>query len=169
MINSNAALAQLVQVLQSIPDLVSAMAGDATNIQAYYDIYPGRSAIQVAIKQLPTPGMLVVYQGYGKSSMAMATVDHKFLIYVRAQIENTNDQMAAGYSTVLQMVTDGVPTLNNPAGQSLRYLDPIDGCWGMVEAPVTNRRTDREGLDYFEISIVFPQWGDLLGTQSAPI
>lgn len=159
MINPKTAVDSLVTALQSVPQLVSAMGGNAQNIQAYHDVYPSKSNVSNALRQLLPPGMLVLYRGYSPGNIGeMQTYKHLFTIFARAEQEDANDANDGGYYQIIQYIADGVP---QGSSTPLLYTDIILGCWSM-DLPKAERKTDRDGRDYFEITLSFPQYGDLI-------
>jgi hypothetical protein len=62
MIDTTLLVDALVDMLRDIPELVAAL-GAPDRIRAYHDRFPDLVSLPHAIHQMPTPSILVVWQG----------------------------------------------------------------------------------------------------------
>jgi hypothetical protein len=163
MIDYKAAVSAIVTAYKGIPALVTAMTDSSAsiNIFGYQDSYPAASNIAQALHDLPSPGILVSHNGFDPGNFGRnETYKQIFVVWVRPPIESGT---SVGLSQILQLMFKGVP-INQPGypgiAYSIREYDGlVPGCYSM-DPPKSAWRTDSSnGLDYYEITLKFPQWG----------
>jgi hypothetical protein len=145
----------LVSLLQDIPDLVAELDGDPGRISAYLDSYPRQSNLQLAIHEMPSPGVLVAWQSTGPGNFGGMTVwAHRFTIYLRSA--NVMPGSPGNYFSYFRLLTRGVPV---SVGIPLMQVNVHPSCDPM-DIPSIARNNDAEGLDYFEVAVSFTEIGD---------
>jgi hypothetical protein len=138
--------AAIVTLLQAIPDLVEAMGDDEERIYAYDDTYPVSVNRSDAIRNAPSPSVMVMYRSTGEA-VAGGVWTHRVSLYLRPQD-------GGSYSDLAYLIFSGVPT-----GQSLAFvdcevhsgLDPMR--FEGEAAPVV----DEEGVEYMEVNLRFEE------------
>jgi hypothetical protein len=144
-------VAELVALLQAIPELVTAMGEDATRIYGHADQYPQNVNLARAVHGALSPSVMVAYRGFGPGSMgAGQPIKHAITLYVRPGINGS-------CSAIGKLLIDGVP-----AGQPLPMVsatvdDDLDPMFleGNYES-----QEDAEGVEYWQLNISFNQkWG----------
>jgi hypothetical protein len=175
MINPADLLNDLVAALQDIPALVIELGGDPdvhdpdvpeapdeaaaapaldaaakARIYAYHDTYPARSSLVHAIHAMPTPSIMVAWQGTSPGTFgAMDVWKINVTLFIRAK-ESGN------YYAMFRQIAKGTPTA---IGQPMLNATIHAGCYPM-DIPSCQRQTDAEGLDYFEVPLSFTEIGD---------
>lgn len=149
----------IVSALRSVPDLVAEHGGDANRIAAFDGFYLAQPTVALAVFEMPIPGTLVVYQGFGPGGVANRW-HHRVSLFHRqrpaAEIESATTYLAA-----LWLLVNGVP-----AGQTQRLVDyEFHGDYDSMLPPTLARRTmllDQAGgaVDYFEVQLAVPEKGD---------
>jgi len=136
--------------------VVAEMEGDPERIYAYHDQYPRRASLAAAIHDMPAPGIMAAWQGTQPSSFGGVDVwRHQITLYLRARETDESDPPAA-YYRLFRLIIKGVP-----AGSEVSMLNVTvhPSCYPM-DLPRIERRTDAEGLDYFEVATGFVEYGD---------
>jgi len=159
MINPAHILDRLVAVLRDIPALVVEMGGDESRIRAYHDAYPTTTSYELAVARAPSPSIVVVWNGTGPDNMGQLLVwRHDFSLFVRARRPPAGAGAAAetGFYKIHESLVEGVPA----HGNGLRLVDYqiLDGLYPM-EPPSMERRSDAEGVNFFEVVISFKETG----------
>jgi len=156
MINPAQLVSNLVTLLREIQDLVTQMGNDKTRIYAYHDLYPTYSSLMAAIHDMPSPGIMVAWQGTEPSSFGGVDVwRHRVSIYLRAR-QTSSLSTPAAYYTLFRLITKGTPSSQ---GVPMLNVTVHSSCYPM-DLPRIQRQTDAEGLDYFEIEMSFMEMGD---------
>lgn len=155
MINPGTIADELVTLLKAIPALVTLVGGNAANIYAYHDTYPERVDLRLAVRQMPSPGVMVAWTGTQPSGISTQFWKHEFSIFMRTA-EEAKTSTPHGYYDMFRQVVKGIP-----AGQSLPipYLTVDSNCEPM-DTPAIHRQSGVEGLDFFEITLSFCEIGD---------
>ena len=156
MINAAEITNSLVALLRDIPELVEEMGGDGERIFPYHDLYPKRVSLALAIYQMPSPGIMVAWQGGGLGSFGgFEAYKHRFSIYLRAG-ENFADDPPTAYYRLLRLILKGIPASGS---QPISNTTVHSSCHPM-EVAEWSRQTDSEGIDYFEVAVTFTEIGD---------
>ena len=156
MIDPSELVDNLVALLRDIPDLVTEMDGDPERIYAYHDQYPKKVSLAFAIHQMPTPSIMVAWQGTAPGSFGGNDVwKHHVSLYLRAR-ETFDGDPPTAYYRLFRLITKGVPV---SAGVSMINATVHSSCYPM-DVPSIQRATDAEGLDYFEVAMSFTEMGD---------
>ena len=156
MIDTSVLIDNLVALLRDIPELIAEMNGDPERIFAYHDQYPKRASLAGAIHEMPAPGIMAVWQGTYPGTFGNAEVwKHSVTLYLRAR-ETSDGQPPNPYSLLFQLIVKGVPTAT---GVPMLHTTVHPSCYPM-DAPLTERQTDAEALDYFWIPLMFTEIGD---------
>lgn len=158
MIDPSALVDAVVAKLRAIPALAARMNGQGgasiPNIDPYHDAFPVASSIQNALRKIPKPGILIYYAGQEPQG-ENERYGHRIRAVIRMGIFGTEDNPpAAGYSELIKLMVDGIPTDGAADGLSMRLTNVFDDCDPM-DAPTWQRLTDTDGLDYFEMDCVF--------------
>jgi hypothetical protein len=157
MINPAEIIDALVSLLRDIPELVDEVGGDPERIFAYHDRYPRNVSLEMARYEMPSPSVMVAYQGTGPGSFGTSEVwKHEISISLRAREEADEGAAPAGYYRLFRLITKGVPASVN---QSLNNATVHASCQPM-DTPAMRRQTDAAGVDYFEIAMSFTEIGD---------
>ena len=140
MINAKKIGLEFVAALQSLPNLLDALGGDADSIQYYSEnrVVFGRRTqnnTREAILSMPLGSIMIVWQGSGPGRLGNAQVyAHNYSLYLRApEIEDV------GYEDICDWIVNDVPV-----GGSLKMLHtPIDpNCEPMdFQLPNSQRNT----------------------------
>lgn len=156
MINTAELVDNLVALLRDIPELVEEMTGRPERIYAYHDQYPKRSSLALAIHQMPAPSIMAVWNGTEPGSFGGTEVwKHQVKLFLRAKETFEGDPPTA-YSRLFRLIVKGVPA---SAGVPMVNATVHPSCYPM-DLPRTERQTDAEGLDYFDVPISFTEIGD---------
>ncbi|MCX6632315.1 MAG: hypothetical protein NTW28_32290 [Candidatus Solibacter sp.] len=156
MIDTSGLVDNLVALLRDIPELVEEMGGDPERIFAYHDQYPKRASLPHAIHQMPAPSIMAVWQGTTPGAFGDFDVwKHEVTLFLRAR-ETFDGDPPTPYYRMFRLIWKGVPAgsgvaMNNTTVHASFY--PMD-------VPSILRRTDGEGLDYFEVPTTFTEIGD---------
>ena len=156
MINPAELVDALVAKLRTIHELVLEMEGDPERIYAYYDLYPKRVSLPLAIYEMPVPSILVAWQGTTPGSFGAGEAwRHSLSLYLRARETFEGDPPTAFYR-LFDLIVDGVP-----AGGALKmlYTTVHPRCHPM-DLPSIQRASDEQGTDYFEVTVSFTETGD---------
>ena len=156
MVPSNELIDNLVQMLRDIPELVVEMNGDGYRIYAYHDQYPKRASLAYAIHQMPTPSIMVAWQGTAPGIFGGVDVwKHQLSLFLRSRETRDTDPPTA-YYRLFRLITKGVP---ESIGVPMLNATVHTSCYPM-DLPSIQRATDAEGLDYFEVNMFFTEAGD---------
>ncbi len=148
--------AAIVTTLRTIPDLVTAMAGDPNNISAH-QFYPGTErSLASVVANMNAPSILVVWKGtLGGNFDGMHVWKHPFEIYIRtgnaAELETP-----AGPGHVWWLM------MNKPVNNwtlNIRQIQIMNGV-DIMDLPSISHRQDEELTDYFCASVTIPEIGD---------
>jgi hypothetical protein len=157
MINAKTIGLEFVAALQSLPNLLAALGGDADNIQYYSEnrvVFGQRTQnnTRLAILSMPLGSIMIVWQGSEPGRLGNAQVyTHAYSLYLRApEIDDV------GYEDICDWIVNDVPV-----GGSLKMLHtPIDpNCEPMdFQLPKSQRNTvvisaDGTTFEYFEIPV----------------
>jgi hypothetical protein len=157
MINPKTILAEWVTALQALPNLITALGGNAAQIQFYTENatvfgHPTQSNIRLAILSMPPGSIMIAWQGSGPGRLGNALVFvHDFSLYLHApEVANV------GYEDLFNWIVNDIPT-----GSTLRMLHtPIDpNCEPMdFYLPSARRNTivvsaDGATFEYFEVPV----------------
>lgn len=156
MIDPAALIDSLVALLRDVPDLVMEMGGDPDRICAYHDQYPKKSSVALAIHQMPSPSIIVAWQGTAPGNFGGNDVwKHQASLFLRAR-ETFDGDPPTAYYRLFRLITKGVP---ESAGVPMINVTVHPSCYPM-DVPSIQRATDAEGLDYFEVNMSFTEIGD---------
>ena len=156
MIDTSELVNNLVALLREISDLVIEMGGNPDRIYAYHDQYPKKSSLALAIHQMPSPSILIAWQGTAPGSFGGSDVwKHQMSLFLRAR-ETFDGDPPTAYYRLFRLITKGVPA---SVGVPMINATVHSSCYPM-DVPSIQRATDAEGLDYFEVAISFTEAGD---------
>ena len=156
MIDTSELVDNLVALLREIRDLVTEVGGDPDRIYAYHDQYPKKSSLALAIHQMPSPSIMVAWQGTAPGSFGGSDVwKHQLSLFLRAR-ETFDGDPPTAYYRLFRLITKGVPT---SVGVPMINAT-VQSCCYPMDVPSIQRATDAEGLDYFEINMAFTEIGD---------
>lgn len=156
MIDPSTLIDSLVTLLRDIPDLVMEVGGDPDRIFAYHDQYPKKSSLALAIHQMPSPSIMVAWQGTAPGNFGGNDVwKHQASLFLRAR-ETFDGDPPTAYYRLFRLITKGVPA---SAGVPMINVTVHPSCYPM-DVPSVQRATDAEGLDYFEVAMSFTEAGD---------
>jgi hypothetical protein len=154
MIDASEIVNNLVTMMRDVPDLVTAVGSDSSRIFAYHDSYPHNVSLAHALHQMPSPSLMVVWQGTQPGAFGGVDVwKHQIAMFLRAKEEAT---AGTAYYKLFRLITKGVPTAT---GIALENATVHPSCYAM-DLPSIQRQTDAEGLDYFEVTLSFTEAGD---------
>ena len=157
MVNPKTILAEWVAALQSLPNLMTALAGGNSSIQFYTENaavfgQATQNNIRLAILSMPPGSIMIAWHGSAPARLgSMLVFAHDFSLYLRAP-ETPN----VGYEDLFNWIVNDTPT-----GGSLRMLHTqIDsGCEPMdFYLPTARRNTivvsaDGATFEYFEVPV----------------
>ncbi|MBI4909915.1 MAG: hypothetical protein HY820_40225 [Acidobacteria bacterium] len=156
MIDPSTLIDSLVALLRDVPDLVMEVGGDPDRIYAYHDQYPKKSSLALAIHQMPSPSIMVAWQGTAPGNFGGNDVwKHQASLFLRAR-ETFDGDPPTAYYRLFRLITKGVP---ESAGVPMINVTVHPSCYPM-DVPSVQRATDAEGLDYFEVNMSFTEIGD---------
>lgn len=138
----------LVTYLRSIDDLVDELGGNEANIVEYVDAPSNEFAF--AVKNLPTPGLLVAYWGRGLGGQFPGLRSDRFILMLKP---------GGSPTAVLELLENGIPTASGADGR--RMLDQrLHEDYHPMEFVTMDRRSLDLGvgsIDYWEIQTSFKQ------------
>jgi hypothetical protein len=147
----------LVDLLRDIPDLVEAMNGDAAKIYAYEDRYPKNNSLERAKGLVPSPGIMIGFEGSGPARYGEQEVwEYRLSASFRAAVD-AGDPTPSGYYRLFRLLVKGVPSSGD--GTAMQYRTVHESCMPMG-TPMMDRKIDINGNDYFEVSLSFIEMGD---------
>jgi len=152
-IDSIALTNALTTTLQNIPELVAELPNaDPNRIVPYIDLNPEFNSVTNTIYEMPSGLIYVIWEGFQlneKENEAGMWI-HRLSVHCRA---DTGKKV----QTLVKYVVDGVPVPGD--GERWRDCGIIDGA---LPADVKEgiRQPDREGIDYFTVSIEIHESGD---------
>ena len=154
MIEASELLNNLVAMLRDIPEIVTAMGGDPMRIYPYHDSYPKNVSYVHAIHAMPAPAIMAVWMGIHPEKFGgMDVWNYDFKLFLRAKEEST---VGTAYTKLFKLIVKGIPT---KAGIAMVNATVLNSCYPM-NLPSTERQSDAEGLDYFEVPLSFTEIGD---------
>jgi hypothetical protein len=151
MVDPATLISALVTKLRLIPGVVTEMDGDATAVAAYEDTFPSATSLQNAIATMPSPGILVVWNGSGPAASGRGERwTHRFSLILRARNK---------YTTLYSAIMNGVPT-----GGTLKFpLVTLDAGCSPINTATCDRRSlfidERTSLDFFELQFSLAERG----------
>lgn len=144
MIPGNDITDRLVDLLRKIPELVADMDGDPSRIVAYKDNYPAASSLTKAIYEMKVPSILATWQATTPADFEeMTKWSHQVTLFIRCR----------DYAQIFRHIVRGTPV---PGDLPLISFTVHEACYPM-DVPSIQRQRDEEGLDYFEMPIVFKE------------
>lgn len=163
MINPKTILSEWVTALQSCPDLVTAIGGDASDIRAFMEGLATDNNLRLAIVQMPPGSILVAWNGTSPRRLAGGAVHfaHHFSLYLRAPEQNST----ATYADLFWLLVSAIPT-GGQSWQSLLHYQIDPDCYPMdLDLPAAHRNTvvisaDGATLDYFEVQATLVEQGN---------
>ena len=156
MLNPRIIADAIVSALRTIPDLVAAMAGEASRISAYHYLYGADNRLDLAINKMKPPSILVVFEGTQPGDFDGSTIwKHHFCVYIR---------VATAANMVLPLSYEDIWTLivNEPVNggaQNIRSVNLVDGV-DIMDTPGIIHMLDEDRMDYFAARFVIPEIGD---------
>ncbi|HUS96800.1 MAG TPA: hypothetical protein VMX97_08690 [Hyphomicrobiaceae bacterium] len=143
MIDGSVLVEAVVTALQGVPALVTAVDEDEERIYGYHDTYPATVSLSFAIHQIPSPGVMVSYEGIMPGSFGNAEVwKHQLAIYLRAGAAESGNPYSVMFAAIM----------------TLQYATIHASCYPM-ESISLERRSDAEAVDFFAIPVTFTEIG----------
>ncbi len=160
MINPGDAIDAIVDALQHIPDLVTAVGG-AQNIAGYHPTFPGAMYFQQDLNELSPGQILVRYLGTTPGSLRENRIwKHKFGIY-QVPPDTTLAPTSAGHYTFLIDLINGVPEVpGNTEDQKMLNYPMIPNCDSMDVPTIAIYIDTTLKKDYYFAAFTFPEIGD---------
>lgn len=163
MINPKTILCEWIAVLQSCPDLVTAIGGNPANIRAFMEGLATDNNLRLAILQMPAGSILVAWSGTTPRRLTGGALHfaHHFALYLRAPEQNE----AATYADLFWLLVSAKPA-NAESWQSLLHFQIDPDCYPMdLDLPSAQRNTvvvsaDGATLDYFEVQATLVEQGN---------
>ena len=147
----------LVALIQQIPEIGPLMGDDPVgNVEAYIDQFAKYASLQLFIRDMQPPHIVVGYMGTqpgGSSQMTAWT--HSVGISIKTG-QQTAEQPSA-YTQVFQAIWKGIPSSGTDPLSQIPVLPNLLP----MNVPSLERRNDPEGLDYFEAVLSFEEIGDV--------
>ena len=149
----------LVTELRKVPELVTAMNGDAENIYAYHDLPAENSSIERARQEMQSPSIMVSWDG-SSSGSGIEPWNHRININIRAPQDST-ESSPTGYYAICDAIWNGYSNYSDgfAVPPQIKNRSIIESCLPM-NPPSIQRITDAQGIDYFQFSTSFDQIGD---------
>ena len=160
MMNPRILIDAIVTQLQSIPDLVTAMGGDQSNIYAHH-FYSGQDhRLAEALGKMTEPSVLVVWERLigGQFSQNIAW---KFAISIYVRPANAANQTNPVSSEDLVWIVLNAPVLGQISYCNIRNVRILPNTEAM-DLPIVTHLVDELGYDYFKIDCLVPEIGDSL-------
>lgn len=155
MIEASSIARALVVLLQDIPELVTAVGGNADNIIAYVDQFGQYAQASKKIRDMQPPQILVVFSGRQLgSSGEIPAWQYRFEVAVKASTQNPDDP--SGYTVIDRLLIKGVPA---SLGVPMEWVQVLPNLLPMTYESL-DRQSDEEGIDYFAARITFTEIGD---------
>jgi len=162
-INPKTILGEWVTALQSCPDVVAAIGGNADNIRASLEGLTADNNLRLAILQLPPGSILVALNGTTPRRLTGGALHfaHHFSLYLRAPEQNS----VATYADLFWLFVSAVPT-GSQSWESLLHSQIDPDCYPMdMDLPSAQRNTivvsaDGATLDYFEVQATLVEQGN---------
>ena len=161
MINAKTLGGELVAVLQTCPNLVQALGGDATRIQYYSEnnVIFGQQTqdnVRLAILSMPPGSIMIAWQGDSKGKLGnMQMPQHNYTVFLRVP-----EKPGVGYEDIWYWITQDIPQ-----GTALKMLhtnvDPL--CEPMdYDLPTSDRSSvvvgqDGSTFEFFQGRISFTE------------
>lgn len=156
MISPTDLLTAIVTKARDIPDLVTALEGDAENIYSYPDSFPQYANLRDAIQTQKRPSVMVAWQNTTPGNWANHEVwKHRFTLYIAAAKDA--DPFAIFRLLVKGVVTTDALALN---------LTQIHASVYPMDTPTFSRQflvVDAAGttMDYYEMALTLTEIGDV--------
>lgn len=134
----------MVTALRLVPALITIMDDEEDErIYAYDDTYPIKVSLPLAVHQMPSPGIMVSYEGAMPGTFGNAEVwKHQLLLHLRAGAATSGNPYSALFAAIM----------------SLQYATIHASCYPM-ESFSLERRSDAEAIDYFVVPITLSEIG----------
>ena len=161
MLNPDPITDTIVEVLQSLTPVVTAMAGEKARIQAFHYEYGVDSSLMKALYELKPPAILIAWDGtQGGNFDGMTIWKHRFCAYMRLA-NQAQASSRIGYATLwtLMMNSGPVQSWDNLQGKNVRDVQIFENL-DIMDTPSVARRMDEELMDFFVGTMVFPEIGD---------
>jgi len=156
MLNPRLITDAIVAALQTIPELVTAMAGDASRIVAYHYLFGADNRLDLAVNVMPAPSILVAFEATQPGNFSGSEIwRHHFQIYIRTG-SAANFALPLSYEDIWFYIVNGKV---NGTSQNIRYINLIDEVDIML-TPGIIRSVDEDRVDTFVASFVIPEIGD---------
>lgn len=141
--NSFTLLKSVRDSMRGIAALVSLLGDDRERIAAYEQQFPAAASWMLAVREMKSASLLVLYRGTGNGRMgARSARVHRFSILIRSGKD-------ASIADLWQALIDGVPS-----GGVVKWWDSIHEDVVMVQEPELEMRTmaisETAFLDYWE-------------------
>jgi hypothetical protein len=137
---------EIVTLLRAIPALVEAMGDDDERIYVYDDTYPVNVNRSDAIRNAPSPSVMVMYRSTGEA-VAGGMWTHRVSLYLRPKD-------GGSYSDLAYLIFSGVPTGHGYAFPNCEVHQDLADMRIEGEATPT---VDDEGVEYMEVNLRFEE------------
>lgn len=148
MIDPNLIAAAIVDKWSHIPALATAMGsvnGSLPNIIQYSDSYPFSNDVDLALRNLGAPGILVVWDGHSPEGETKR-IGHHFSVFIRMGKVGSLDP-PSGYGTLVKLMTEGIST-TDPEQLPFLYSTVHPDC-DPPDYLLPQRYKDGDSLNYF--------------------
>lgn len=146
----------LVDKLRAIPALVALFGGNAANISAYIDQWPGKIDVLESVRAQEEGTLLVVFQETSAGQLnRRETWRHRLSLYLKP---------SGKMSDAWYQIVNGIPT--NGDGLKMLYTDSLNPALNRINTPSIRRQfltvdaANGVVIDYFEINITIDEKGD---------
>ena len=152
MLNPRTVVDAVVTALRAIPELVTAMGGDANAISAFHFEYGAARPLEKVIAEMPAGSVVAAWAGTIPGPFGgMVTWKCRVDVYIR-MANAAGQSQPVGYEDIWFYIA------NAPG---LIAEEIIPGNTQIMDLPGIEHLTDVDGIDRFCVHMVIPQIGDL--------
>jgi hypothetical protein len=156
-LNSRPIADQIVAALQSIPELVAAMGGNAENIFAYHYLFSEENRLESAISQLTAPSIMVAWKGTMPGARDGQTLwAHHFYVFIRTG-RAVGLAVPLSYEDIWWLMING--KVFGSAYASILDYNLVAGL-EIMDIPSALHQLDESRFDFFQSVFCFPEIGN---------
>lgn len=157
MLDPDVVLSAIVSAFQSIPALVTEMAGNAANISGHDFSYGEENSLIRTVYSMQSPSILIAYLDLLGGNFDGSTIwKHRLEAYIRPKNAASGTNNASpGHLWWLMM---NRPILSTT--QNIRQTSLLSGALMLMDTPTLVHKQDEIGMDFFVGTMVFPEYGD---------
>lgn len=145
MVEPSTILDAVVDLLGDIPEVLTLMDGDASNIYSYTPAFPDAASLEMALGDMQVPSILVAYEGGQTGTDTVAWV-HTISIFI----------MPDGASlALLAAIINGVPSGHTQKFQDIEVLPTLDGAHELSILPPQARDFGEVTFDLWSIRLSY--------------